>query len=244
MKNKDVFFYIVSGQDYIIEANRSSVSVLEHMGESVDVAAFTPDDPFLLSPGGYQLEPYQTNRWYLAHSYYMLRAVTTLRKLGYERAIFMDTDTLLIAPVPELFDMLSVFDFCGAHAPGRFTAEGHEDSVPESFPELNIGVNPMRLSKNVEILLATMFMLYEEKQEFYGNNDQGPMRDALYQTMLNANLFRVGILTPEYNLRFNFPCFARGEVKILHGRSARMDMVIKTVNASKGIRAWTDGLKF
>lgn len=130
----------------------------------------------------------------------------------FEKTVFLDTDTWLCEPVPEMFAILDRHDVAMAHAPMRFTAEAN---VPATFPECNSGVIAYRLNESTRSLFSAWGKLYQERLECTGViDDQPSLRDALWQSDVSF-----ATLPPEYNFRFIMPTFAgRGSVKILHGR--------------------------
>lgn len=177
--------------------------------------------------------------WFLNHAQYMCRALKMLNDFGYDKALFMDCDTYMLLPVYELFYMLDFYDLMGAHAPGRRTTATIED-VPLSFPELNIGVNPMLTRDNVRFFFVDVLNQYTKHKDEYRNNDQGALRDTLWNYARARRDFRFYVLPPEYNLRYEFPCFVSKEVKILHGHK-EVIKVAERVNKSKEMRSWKRG---
>lgn len=243
-ENAPVFFYIASGQRYIAEAERSAESVWKCMPEAHTIL-FTPDAVEKAYFGDViRLAKYHSeyDYWYLAHSHYMTRAVDTLNDDGVRKAVFMDTDTYMCANIRDVFLLLDDCDFCGAHAPGRYTTRSGSDA-PACFPEINIGALGIALNERTAILFRRAFELHKERcNTVYKNNDQGPLRDALWEMLRTFIDFRFHVLPPEYNLRFNQPCFARGEVRILHGHIDNIDAIAREANREKGLRAWAHGI--
>lgn len=131
------------------------------------------------------------------------------------RLLWLDSDTYMVEPVPELLEMLDngLFDLAMAHAPGRRTAPTAHP-VPDCFPEFNIGVCAMKVSERVRKLWEEVYRRQTNWPEVFGDNDQAPLRESLY----NSPNLRVATLPQEYNCRFNFGCQVRDRVKILHGR--------------------------
>lgn len=149
-----------------------------------------------------------------------------------ERLLYLDSDTYVIDPVPELWELLERFDLAAAHAPGRQTAPTVE-RIPETFPEFNIGVIAQRNNGPVKRLWRDVLGRITTHFDNYGNNDQAPLREALW----NNQEVRLAVLPPEYNCRFNFGTFVTGRVKILHGRGD-FARVAASLNAQVGMRTW------
>jgi len=205
--------YIATGRRYTAEAAGSARSAKAHMPELPvgllcdDVAsAKTTEIDFVAGL------PTPT------HS--LLDKVVGLPQSPFERTLFLDTDTLVIEPVHELFQLLDHFDLAAAHAPWRWVRP--VDACPECFPELNSGVLLFRRTPNLLRFFARWEALYREQLAAPRKppHDQPAFRQALYESDL-----RFTILPPEYNLRTPFPAFAGGnaQVKILHGRGPSLD---------------------
>lgn len=155
----------------------------------------------------------------------------------FERTVFLDTDTWLCEPVPELFSILERHDIAMAHAPMRFTAAS---KVPATFPECNSGVIAYRINDRIRSLFSAWEKLYQERIESTGViDDQPSLRDALWQSDVSF-----AALPPEYNFRFIMPSFAgRGSVKILHGRHDDYEAMSVLVNKSGSPRAFLPRLR-
>ena len=166
--------------------------------------------------------------WYVD----LLRQVIDALDVLPKRLLYLDSDTYLIEEIPDLFGMLDRFDFAAAHAPGRSTAHS-VCAIPDTFPEVNIGVIAMRNNEPVRRLWQDTSRRLSECFATYGNNDQAPLREALW----NNSEVRLAILPPEYNCRFRFGTFVRGRVKILHGRG-QYRKVAASINSRTGMRTW------
>jgi hypothetical protein len=87
--------------------------------------------------------------------------------------------------------------------------------------------------------------LYEKHWRIYDNNDEAPMRDALY----TYPDLRHAPLAPEYGLRFDFGAWVNGRVRILHGREGGisidrkpLDVTAAEINSDTRMRHWHHGL--
>jgi hypothetical protein len=149
--------------------------------------------------------------------------VRYLAQSPFDRTILLDADTYCLHPFPEVFDLLDRFDLAAAHEAGRFAtrwADGREvfiraPDVPECLPELNSGVVAFRRQANVLALFERWLVLAEQARAapVPHTQDQPAFRRALYESDV-----RVAVLPPEYNFRFICPGFARGLIKLIHGR--------------------------
>jgi hypothetical protein len=155
----------------------------------------------------------------------------------FERTVFLDTDTWLCEPVPEMFSILDRYDVAMAHAPMRFTATS---AVPPTFPECNSGVIAYQLNDRTRSLFALWEKLYQERLTSTGViDDQPSLRDALWLSDVSF-----AALPPEYNFRFIMPAFAgRGSLKILHGRHPDYESLSATLNKSGSPRVFLPRLR-
>jgi hypothetical protein len=156
-----------------------------------------------------------------------------------DHVYLFDSDTRICSPLDGPLRLLRKFDFLGCHAPGRRTCKTalDIDVSKVEFPEINVGFLAFNGNDSVRQLFRMWRDLYEAHQATYGNNDQGPLRDALWQW--SGSFY---ILPTEYNFRYGFGGQVRGKVRVLHGRSKTpIDEVERIVNASGDIRAWRKG---
>ncbi len=126
----------------------------------------------------------------------------------YNYTIFLDTDTYIIRPIWEIFELLESGKYHLAAVPdiARF-AHG----VPEGFPSLNTGFIAYDDSEETKEFFA-LWWEYEQAQT-------DPWADQLtFQKALYDSGLKFISLPGEYNLRFIFPVQLWGPVSMLHGR--------------------------
>lgn len=235
-------FYIASEREYCEEADRSAGSVGEHMGiETVlfltEGVAFEPRniDRVVVLP------PRSATFWYLDSTRYFNMA---LRELAdYDQLLYLDTDTYVCCgQARDIFLLLNRFDLAIGHEPQR-DAIDTATGTPASFSTLGIGVNCFCNSDLMRAFFAEWLERYERHWELYDNNDQAPLRDALYENRLGI---RWVTLAPEFSLRFDFGAWIVGTVRMLHGRdSGRMgDLrhICEEINSEGRMRLWAHGL--
>lgn len=239
MNEDRCFFWIASGGRFLDEAIQSAMTVRQEMA---DIPRFlfsvsTPPQPYIFTEC-HLLDIQRSGGWYLDSTRYMLSALRLLEKDGYRRVIYMDTDTYIIDPVYELFDLPLLFNFSGTRAPGRKTTAHLNSYFPSSlFPEYNMGVNPMYVPSAISLWKEAL-VEYDKSATQYGDNDQGPLRDALLWQLANDEGFRMFTMPQEYNCRFIMPMFLNGRVKILHGRNPDMAKIARDINEREGMRLW------
>lgn len=151
------------------------------------------------------------------------------------RFIFLDTDTYCTAPMYDVFDLLERFDLVGTHGITRHTT-GTAERIPDSFPELEIGMLGVVNNERSRALFKLWLELYEANIGAYGNNDQGPLREALW----NSPELRFYVVTPEYHCRAGFGAYLAGRCRLVHSR-ARLAEMAAEVNERGGMRLYRPG---
>jgi hypothetical protein len=156
----------------------------------------------------------------------------------WERTLFLDTDTLVFAPLDEVFELLDRFDFAAVQ-----TSSGYHykiESLPNTFPEFNSGVIAFRKSEKLPGFFDLWLSLYntfslENKDRIW---DQKSLRLALYQSNL-----RIACLPPEYNFMPYAAGLAATALKIVHGRPMAQLLKLKSrMDRKLGMRAWVPGM--
>ena len=160
-----------------------------------------------------------SSNWRLASTFYTMTALNTIFTLGYKKLIYMDYQTRVCAPIEDIFDMLDYFEFMGVHAPDRYSANTVHD-IPDAFPEIALGMNPMRNTNSVRLMWSDMYEWFTAHEEVYGHNVQGVLRDILWKYAWCDGGPRLYVLPPEYGLKLGYQYFVNGEVKVIHGNDA------------------------
>ena len=220
---KEGILYVATGERFLAEARRSAARVRELMPGIPIALASDLEGPKELFD--HQLPITQPK-------FNFSDKIGPLLSTPFERTVFLDTDTWLCEPVPEMFAILERHDVAMAHAPMRYTAPSE---VPASYPECNSGVIAYHLNDRTRSLFALWEKLYQERLASTGViDDQPSLRDALW--LSDASF---ATLPPEYNFRFIMPAFAgRGSVKILHGRHHDYQNLAAILNRSGSPRVF------
>lgn len=222
-------FWIADQAGYVREAQHSAASFKRHNPQCQTVLFGDADSGF---DQVYPLTPRKFPLWYMDSVNYFALALIEL--MSDDRLIYFDVDTYTLAPLDDLIALIGRFDLIGAHAPARETAPSAL-RVPDCFPEINVGVLGIHnVLPMVEFSVAWLAQ-YEQYRNTYGNNDQAPLRDALW---LHPEI-ALYVMPPEYNCRFGFGGFAALPVKVLHGRGMDFEQAAQAVNYTQGMRAWT-----
>jgi len=119
----------------------------------------------------------------------------------YEKTLYLDSDTLVLRDIYDIFVFLDRFDLVGTHDYSRKKAEWAKaiceyNQIPYAFPEINGGVLGFKRNS-----LGSEFLdLWRKKFWKYRNHtrgmDQPALRMAAWES--GANLY---ILPPEFNVR-------------------------------------------
>ena len=224
--------WIARGQSYIDEAFRSAQQ-FQSQNPSIQCVLFTPTP--LERTGVFartfvfdydDADPFYFN---------LVRVYQSILDVA-DRIIVLDTDTYCCYPVDEVFTLLERFDFLGVHAPGRHTTGSIHD-LPDAFPELNVGFLAFNSNDSTRSLFANWLRLYIDNRNTYHNNDQGPLRDALWEW--DGSFY---VMPIEFNFKFGFGGSIRSPVRILHGRSYNLKEIAAAVNKhTNAFRAYRCG---
>jgi hypothetical protein len=152
-------------------------------------------------------------------------------------ALFIDADTLFLAPVEELFDVLRHFDIGVTPAPQHFSPRGLSQGVYDllppvsaALPEWNGGFILARVTEEFRAFGRAWSALFEACRAKGYHMDQAALRSALAHSTLRAVS-----LPANYNFRANFPQSIKGPVKILHAHG-ELGEIAKSINVNLGTR--------
>ena len=144
--------------------------------------------------------------------------VDYLSESPFEKSLYLDTDTRVVASIMSGFEILERFDIAATHDMQRHptrskTARFRPEGVPDAFPEMNGGILFFRKNDRVVKFLRQWALEYQQTK---ASRDQPLLRRLLW--FHPEILFYV--LPPEYNVRWmKFVLFngrLESEVKILH----------------------------
>ena len=200
--------YFAVGERYIAEAIRSVKSVKRSM-PGLPCALFAseserrqvPSDLFEMQ---FDLDPSLGVK---------AQKISVLKRTPFDQTLYLDTDTYMVAPVHELFNLFPQFDLALAMASLGRLGDGVGEA-PGSFPVMNTGVMVFRRCATVSALFDRWLELHANKARL----DQPSFREALFNSSV-----RFAPLTNAYNFLLDFPQTARYQVKILHGRHPNIE---------------------
>jgi hypothetical protein len=180
----DGVIYVAAGPDYLDLAMRSARS-LRALNPGLPVDLFTDQ---AVGPG-----PFDRVRPVPDGPTPKLAALPATR---FDRTLYLDCDTLALAPFGDLFEILDRFELAVAHDMRRMSSlirESAKEAPPYAFPQMNAGVMLYRRSETMLAFLREWQRRYDEAGKL---RDQPTLRDLLW-----ASDLRFYVLPPEFNLR-------------------------------------------
>jgi dTDP-4-dehydrorhamnose 3,5-epimerase-like enzyme len=229
---RPIVFYVLNGQQYLDEAAQSVTSLKKQMSTAeAHLFYFGKGEPSNVFDAIHLLPYDDTMPWY-SNSIRGFNEVLSAFQDN-EKLVYLDGDTYVCSPFYEVYRFLDRFDLTAIHSSGRITTGSVLDV---EFPEYHIGLIGIKNNAKIKALFAHWLELYNSNLKLYGDNDQGPLRDAIWQSDVNTY-----IMPPEYCFRFPFGGFLAREVKTLHGRSKNMAKLAQLVNASHKMRTFERG---
>jgi len=176
--------YVAEGSDYLDLAVQSARS-LKALNPDVPIDLFTDQ---AMSPGLFdRVRPIPAGP---------TAKLASLPATRFERTLYLDCDTLCLAPLDDLFEILTRFELAIAHDVRRtsdLVREGATECPPYAFPQMNAGVMLYRRSTLMRGFLRDWQKAYVAAGKL---RDQPTLRDLLWSSDL-----RFYVLPPEFNLR-------------------------------------------
>jgi hypothetical protein len=225
LKSGNGFVYVATGEGYRQEAVKSLASLKKcHPTANVclvtdlattDTAQF--DEVVVAEPNQVSFSPLDK-----------LLAVLC----PYERAIFLDTDTMVVGELNELFGVLDRFELALLPETKRGWDYDMPD-VPRPFAEFNTGVIVFRNDDRIHALFAEWRRVYSELRENPGLvNDQPSFRQVLYHSDI-----RVAPLPSEFHFLGNTENYIMWDARLIHARGDLADIAAR-VNQKLGSRVY------
>lgn len=138
-----------------------------------------------------------------------------MRATPFDRTIILDTDTYLLEPIDDIFELLDNFDIAATHNHGGTRRNYTRHEIPDSFPEYSSGVVGFRMNESILDFLDLWEQYYFDRnvEDIRVEPNQPSFRVALYNSSI-----RIATLPREYNFATRYPGFVQGLVRVLHGR--------------------------
>nr|CRH05296.1 Conserved protein of unknown function. Containing domain of glycosyl transferase family 8 [Candidatus Magnetococcus massalia] len=120
----------------------------------------------------------------------------------YQKSLYLDSDTLILQPLDELFTLLERAQLAAAHAPLRVSPKKRyqREDIPSSFSQFNCGVLGYQASPEMVALFADWkkrFIAHHSQDE--RSCDQPAFREALWSSNITYH-----VLPSEYNYRLPY----------------------------------------
>ncbi|MEL6677539.1 MAG: hypothetical protein AAFQ51_02465 [Pseudomonadota bacterium] len=212
---------VATGASYVELARQALATIREQMpGCPVDL--FTDD----ASVDGF-------DRLHLIDNPHARSKVACMRLSRFHRTLYLDVDTLMVAPMWDVFEVLERFDIALAHDQTRVVWKVLRPlnfDLPEAFPQYNTGVVAWRRSPATDTFFDGWRARYEAGVV---KEDQPSFREELWLSDL-----RVATLPPEYNLmnlRLMYAFFPKTAMaRLIH--SPRLHWHVKPSKGLKRLR--------
>lgn len=224
--------YAVHGRDmYFNEAARSARSLRAHDSSARIVAYLRPEDEARLDRAAFDEIRSRdvTVRPGLRIDFQLKLLALTEGISG--PTLFLDSDTLVCAPLDPAWSLLGRFDVLACHAPWRrrlryenYDMPDFVSDVPDAFCEFNTGVLFLADNRQTASLLQAWQELYDKAP---GSGDQ-----YLFMHVVFYSDCRLYVLPSEYNFRFRAPQFVGDRVRIVHGHGQEIEQALQTANQS------------
>ena len=222
--------YVADCDAYIDEALKS-VATVRHYMPDISIAMVAPADLFR---SGTQITDWVELRQ--SRTGPVLKSEAWLAP--YERVLYIDTDTIILGDLTEVFDLLDRFDIVSTPEPNGRPDRGVESGVPTCFPEINNGFLAFRKTPDVQRFFGIWLAEFDDLRRQRGvTANQPAFRIALWK----CNFINYLTLGHEYNLLIHTNCSVAGRVLVLHDRSPERVQVARVVNQRIGPRAIIPG---
>jgi hypothetical protein len=217
------FVYVATGEKYMNEAVRSVRSLREH-NPGIRVCLLADRDP----PSGLfdDIISIPKPAFGFADKLHMVRA-------PYQRAVFLDTDTLIVGDISGLFRLLEFHDIAAKLEvyPGW---DYDFPELPKEFIEYNTGVIAFRKTPHVEQFFTDWTTEYHSlaasSRRF--NTDQPSFRRTLYRSPL-----RHCAIPTEYHLQADMGGYLYWDARLIHCHHDQ-ERAARIANRVRGARAY------
>ncbi|MEL6125772.1 MAG: putative nucleotide-diphospho-sugar transferase [Pseudomonadota bacterium] len=212
---------VATGASYLELAYQVLATIREHMpGCPVDLYT---DDP---SVQGF-------DQVHVIENPHARSKVACMGKSRFKRTLYLDVDTMMVAAMWDVFDLLDRFDIALAHDQTRVVWKVMKPMnfrLPEAFPQYNTGVIAWRSSPATDTFFSAWQARYEAGAV---REDQPGFREEIWLSDL-----RIATLPPEYNLmnlRLMYAFFPKTAMaRLIH--SPRLHWHVKPTSFLKGLR--------
>ncbi|MAK60180.1 MAG: hypothetical protein CMK09_04300 [Ponticaulis sp.] len=181
--------YIAFGEYYVNQSIFSAESLKRH-NPDLPVTLFT--DKELSSPFIDQVE--------LIEPGHKRAKVDFIDKGPYDRSIYIDSDTKIVADITDVFGILDRFDVAGVHDFSRKSSRWCDipeyDEIPYAFPEFNGGVLLFKKCEATDTLFNMWREYFQKYKHMTNGQDQASLRISLWRSGVQLHS-----LPTEFNVR-------------------------------------------
>lgn len=230
INNKSIgFLYLATGKQYIDESLRSSITLRKHHPE-IPICLITDDPDFFNEKEHCFNQIIRINQ-----PTYSLLDKIQIDKTPYDKTIFIDTDTICIEPIDELFALLEKCDLVIHQNAEGYDYDFEKYGLNIAMPEFNTGLIGFNKKKLIETNFFKDWESLYNKYKSINVNDQLSFRILLYNSSL-----RYCTIPSAYNFFIYFPAYTTLHAKIIHGRPfSRLEEIAKKINQTTQLKgAW------
>ncbi|WP_119167304.1 putative nucleotide-diphospho-sugar transferase [Algihabitans albus] len=186
MKPSRGYIYVATGEGYVALAARSAQLAKAHNPE-IEIDLYT--DKACEFP--------QFDQVHLLADPWHRSKIDGMIATRFDQTVYIDADTLVLADISDIFDVLGRFDMAMAHDQGRngdWAQTLWREEIPHAFPQFNSGVVAFNKSDAVISFLTEWKTAVRETKS---RQDQNILREMAWHSDL-----RFGVLPEEYNLMY------------------------------------------
>jgi hypothetical protein len=220
------FVYVATGKKYVDEAALSAESLRRFHQEPICLITNAPTE--------HKVFDHVIIQEHLPNN---VASKLAMDSCPYDHFVFLDSDTYVVAPLDELFQLLDVFDIGVPPALGGFHYE--LPGVSPAFREPMTNVIAMRRSPALSQFFEKWRQYFADYESIMGREwDQRSFRHAAYET----EQLRITFLGDEWSLSPYPGGLLCRDVRIFHGRPRELLYEMeKMVNGRLGYRVFWRG---
>lgn len=155
----------------------------------------------------------------------------------FEKSLFVDTDTYLLAPIYEVFELLDGNDVLMTIDPRDSNGLKLDNQIISGPAPYNGGFIVYNNTRKVISVFETWRREYELGYISYPKDQL-----SLFSTLFQSNL-RIFVLPNLYNFRTPYPAVLNGNVKLIHGHHSLKEFIhlSRIINRSSKLRVYSKG---
>ena len=192
------FVFATTGAGYTDLADRAAQSLRSvHPDAQIDLFTDQPTEPAVFDRVHHVTNPSRRLKF------------QSLLDSRFDQTVYLDADTLTLAPVWDVFDVLDRFDIAVAQDEATNSPHGRiiwRREMPTAFPQFNAGVIAIRKSEATDRFLSDCDRVFHQHELA---TDQPMFRELLFLSDL-----RIGVLPKAYNCMFVAHLEAQDQMQI------------------------------